>query len=131
MIVTNLRLKICDEHMLKAYCDVELDGQIIVHQMKIIERDGKLIICMPAKRRTTPCSSCSNSVSITDTWCGRCGHQQTSQADRVQSLKTYLGLREEDRVSYYQDIVHPITREARQMLEQVLLDAYLAEMNKQ
>ncbi len=124
MNVTRVKVDIQDKAVLKAYCDVEIDDQLVIRQVKVLELEGRLKICFPAKMRQTPCPDCGKAVKITDPWCGWCGVEQDGQQERIDGLRAHLGLRDEDRLSFYVDMVHPINREARQIIERAVFDAY-------
>ena len=53
MIVSDVKIrKIFSGEPLKAVCSITLDNSIAVHDIKIVDVGGKLIVAMPSRNRT-------------------------------------------------------------------------------
>ncbi|MBE6896236.1 MAG: septation regulator SpoVG [Ruminococcaceae bacterium] len=51
MKITDIKIrKITDNEKMKAVCSVTFDDELVVHDIKVIENDGKTFIAMPSKR---------------------------------------------------------------------------------
>lgn len=48
MDITDLKINMIDgNRLLKAYCSVTFDNQLVVHNIRIVEANGKVLISMP------------------------------------------------------------------------------------
>ncbi len=84
MTITDIRIrKIIPEGRLRGVISITIDGQLAVHEIKIVQGDERLFVAMPSRK---------------------------------------------DDSGIFRDIVHPITPEARQMVETEILNAFLAEV---
>ena len=80
MNITDIRFRrIYDEYRLRALVSITVDGDLAVHDIKIIQGQERLFVAMPSRR---------------------------------------------DENGTYRDIVHPITTDARNNLEEIILQAY-------
>lgn len=51
MKITDIKIrKITDNEKMKAVCSVTFDDELVVHDIKVIENDGRTFIAMPSKR---------------------------------------------------------------------------------
>ena len=50
MEVTEVRIHLRNEARLKAFATVTFDGAFMVHNMKVINNDNGLIVCMPSRK---------------------------------------------------------------------------------
>lgn len=80
MNITDVRIrKIAKEGKMKAVVSITLDGEFVVHDIKVIEGENGLFIAMPSRR----------------------------SAD-----------------GEYRDVAHPIKSETREIIQNVIMDAY-------
>ena len=128
MNVTGVRIHLEKHFELKAYATVELDGEFVVRQVKVIQKNGKLSVYFPSRKQTTPCPKCRHPVPITDEFCGRCSEDQGPQEPRLEELRNWLRLEPSERLSVHMEVAHPVTKECRQEIERVVLEAYRREL---
>lgn len=51
MKITDIKIRrLYDHEKMKAVCSVTFDGEFVVHDIKIIENDGKMFVAMPSRR---------------------------------------------------------------------------------
>ena len=85
MQITEIKVHLMDEERLKAFVSVTFDNCFAVRNMKVIEGQNGLILCMPSRKT----------------------------ADET-----------------HKDLAHPITQDFRHYLEEHILQAYKAEVEK-
>lgn len=86
MTITDIRIrKIIPEGRLRGIISLTIDGQLAVHDIKIVQGDERLFVAMPSRK---------------------------------------------DDSGVFRDIVHPITPEARKLVEDEILGAFLAEVEE-
>lgn len=84
MTISDIRIrKIIPEGRLRGVISITIDGQLAVHDIKIVQGDERLFVAMPSRK---------------------------------------------DDSGIFRDIVHPITADARKILESEILSAFLAEV---
>jgi len=84
MKITEVRVNLQDEEVLKAFVSITLDNEFVIRGLKIIQSaDGHRFVAMPARRKKD---------------------------------------------GTFQDIAHPINRETRDYLEEVIFAAYEEEV---
>jgi stage V sporulation protein G len=86
MEITEVRVNLQNEEVLKAFVSITLDNEFVIRGLKVIESaDGHRFVAMPARRK---------------------------------------------RDGTFQDIAHPINREVREYLEEVVFAAYDEELRR-
>ena len=51
MKITDIKIRrLYDRDKMKAVCSVTFDGELVVHDIKVIENDGKTFIAMPSRK---------------------------------------------------------------------------------
>jgi stage V sporulation protein G len=86
MEITEVRVNLQNEEVLKAFVSITLDNEFVIRGLKVIESsDGHRFVAMPARRK---------------------------------------------RDGTFQDIAHPINREVREYLEEIVFAAYDEELRK-
>ena len=51
MNITNVKIRrIFEEDALKAVCSLTIDGELAIHDIKLVQAGGKIIVVMPAKK---------------------------------------------------------------------------------
>jgi stage V sporulation protein G len=53
--ITDIKIHIRNEDKLKAFATVTFDRCFVVHNLKIIESENKLIVCMPSRKMPDGC----------------------------------------------------------------------------
>jgi stage V sporulation protein G len=105
-----------DEGKVLAYCTIVVCG-IAIHEIKLIEADGRRFVSMPSRKLTGRCPSCGMKNSLTARHCNDC-------AARLP------GVRGEDSVKLYADICHPISSDIREAIMAAVLKEYEAELRR-
>lgn len=119
MEVTDVRLLLQNQERLKAFVTVCLDGEFVIHDIKVVESNGRLLVAMPSRKIRDECTKCNSKVVVTDKFCCHCGEKLA--ANRAEK-------REDGRGKLYADICHPIKTEFRTKLEKAVLDKYHQEI---
>lgn len=86
MEITEVRVSLQDEEVLKAFVSITLDDEFVIRGLKVIQGADGRFVAMPARRK---------------------------------------------RDGTFQDIAHPINRETREYLEQIVLAAFDEEVAAQ
>jgi DNA-binding cell septation regulator SpoVG len=97
---------------------ITLDGQLVIHDIKILRARDGLILAMPNRPRDSRCHSCGARTPLTACYCAQCGGRQPTSFELPGPEKTK---------SVYRDVAHPITRACRAMLEEQVFAAYRNE----
>ena len=53
MQITEIKIRLMDEERLKAFASVTFDNCLVVHNMKVIQGDKGLLLCMPSRKTAT------------------------------------------------------------------------------
>lgn len=117
--VTDVRIKLVDhDERLRAFCCLTIGG-LVVRDLKVVDGPRHMFVAMPSRRLTDRCPSCRGKTVLTAAFCEHCGHG-------LDAARATRGV--EGRAQLWADVVHPISRDARQDLEKVVLAAYAAEV---
>ncbi len=111
-----LRENVEKNKKLKAYVTITFDDAFVVRDIKVIEGNKGLFVAMPSKKDKIACSSCRYKNVVRSKFCNQCGA-------RIEE-KPFT---KEDYQNEHKDIAHPITSEARECIQQKVLEAYEAE----
>lgn len=121
-MVTDVRILLCDANQdrLLAFCSITLDYEYVIRDLKVICGERGLFVAMPSRKLTDRCR-CGNKNQLRARFCQACGER----------LKEDRGIRQPDgRVVLHADIAHPVSRQARQSLEAMVIRAYEEELEK-
>ena len=130
MNVTEVLVDLVDQHArLKAFCSVTFDHVFVVHSIRLVEIEGRLVVCMPNRKRTLGCVSCRKQVPITDRHCGHCSGAQPTYQDRLERCRQELN-DPGTKVREFIDLCHPIDRHWRKDMEDIVLDAYRKKLQE-
>jgi stage V sporulation protein G len=91
-----------------AFVDVELDGQFVIHECKVLKDGNHRFVAMPSARVTDKCPECRARNYLEANWCNRCG---------VELAKGRMFHSDGRQRELYHDLLHPLTAEFRSMLE--------------
>jgi len=50
MVITEIRLAVSDDRKIRAYANITLDGELVIHGIKVLDGKKGLFIAMPSKR---------------------------------------------------------------------------------
>ena len=123
MEITEVRVKLMDDSddRLQAFCSITLDDCFVVRDLKIIEGSSGPFVAMPSRKMTAHCSRCHSKNHARAAYCNQCGQKQKlSEIPSEQDGRTKL----------YADIAHPINTECREMIQDRVIQEYLAELEK-
>lgn len=94
-----------------ATADLVIGGDFVIHNIRIIQSGGGLLVAMPNRVNTARCM-CGGKYPVNATFCNDCGAKvpkATATRDKTHT-----------------DIAHPITSAARAQLNAAVLAAYEA-----
>lgn len=119
MEITDVRVKVMqeDNERLLAFCSITLADEFVVRDIKIINGNNGLFVSMPSRKRIDHCPYCSHKNHLRARFCNDCGR-------RLDPNRAEHQLTRDGQIKLYADIAHPITKECRNILRQVILDAY-------
>lgn len=110
MRVTSVRLGLLGAPPLLASASVVFDDDFIVHNVKLVNVAGKILLAMPNRKATRICRGCGGKNDWDAMFCNGCG----------------AGLPPAEPAKRNFDVAHPISKRMRQEIE----DAVLAEYSK-
>lgn len=108
--------------LLLAFARIELDGCLIIHDMKIIQGKKGRFVKMPDHKVRKRCVHCTLKNPIDANFCYRC---RTEFSEESKAVPVKNGRRKD-----FDDIVHPITHECTEYLRDTVLAAYETELEK-
>lgn len=113
---------------LRAYVDVVLDSNFMVHGLKVVEGERGMIVAMPSTRPKLMCPSCGHpDRPIVDDFCGNCGGQMPAYNERVAAS---AAKQKDGKFRAHYDVCHPLNPQTRRMIEDVVLEAYEAKLGE-
>lgn len=123
MEISEVRVKLINnkDDRLKAFCSVTMDGEFVVRDIKIIEGTNGYFVAMPSRKMSDHCEKCGGKNHLRAKFCNNCGAKLSEE--RVH--KDVKG-----RMKLHADIAHPINAECRQRIQQAVVEAYEAEVEK-
>jgi stage V sporulation protein G len=127
MELTEVRVKLCDGQAgrLKAFCSLTFDHSFVVRDVKLIDGNDGLFLAMPARKLCDHCSRCSEKNHLRARYCSSCG----ARLDENRFMR-YQNGNGHSRLKLHADIAHPINAGCRQQIEQMVVNAYLDEVEK-
>ena len=103
---------------LKAYATITFDDAFVVRDLRIIEGKNGLFVAMPSNKMRLSCPRCNRKNIMGSRFCNFCG-------SNVENLKEAANV---TRSEEHRDIAHPITSEARDYIQKVVLENYNKEI---
>jgi len=124
MEITDIRVKLISRgnEKLKAFCNITLSNCFVVRELKIIEGPKGIFVAMPSRKITDHCIKCGCKNSILAKFCSECGVRLERFNQNAKSAT--------ERVRAYSDIVHPITLEMRDAIQNKVIGAYRTELER-
>ena len=101
------------------YATVVVRSGLLVNDIKIIQGYSGHILCMPSREVKDRCPKCNGKNRLLACYCNWCG-QRLPEIDRAGEGKPKV----------YIDVVHPISRDARQLLEMAVFKAFEEALRK-
>ncbi len=102
---------------LKAYATITFDDAFVVRDLRIIEGKNGLFVAMPSNKMRLSCPRCNRKNVLGSKFCNFCG-------SNVENLKEAANV---SRSEEHRDIAHPITSEARDYIQKMVLQNYEKE----
>jgi stage V sporulation protein G len=121
--ITNITVKLVkdSDDKLQGFCTITFDEEFVVRDLKIILSPKGEFVAMPSRKLTDHCPGCRAKNHLRARFCNDCGHKL--DASRA-------GVDKRGRAKLHTDIAHPINAQARQRIEQQILDAFQEEVRK-
>jgi stage V sporulation protein G len=121
MNITEVRIKLVkdDSQRLMGFCSITIENEFVIRDLKIIEGNKGLFVAMPSRKLNDRCSRCGNKNCLRSCFCQKCG----LKLDEHRAPKDSNG-----KAKLYADIAHPINAKCREEIQQVVIDAYMAEL---
>lgn len=112
MNITEIRVKPIgspDDHLV-AFCDITLDNQFVIRDIRLIRTEVGFIVAMPSRKSMNSCPNCSAKNYLGANYCNQCGQGLPKARDGEQRL--------------HHDIAHPTNAESRAMVELAIIEEY-------
>ena len=121
MEITEVKVRLRDreDSKLKAYVTIIFEDSFVVRDLKVIDGRKGLFVAMPSQQVKETCPNCRHRNAIRSRFCNQCG-----KALEFQNIAKREG---GDKIDEHRDIAHPITVEARNYLQEKVLEAYEVE----
>jgi stage V sporulation protein G len=111
MNITEIRITPADdrEKPLVAYCSLTLEDCFAVHDLRVLQKQDRLFVAMPCRKRMVPCRQCAAKNVIQARFCNFCGKELFDQSQDDSHRRLYM------------DVAHPVNERFRSALEQAIL----------
>ncbi|HGY92115.1 MAG TPA: stage V sporulation protein G [Planctomycetes bacterium] len=125
MQITDVQVRLLEtgrgKGKLRGYCTLVLDDAFVVRDLKIIEGTDGVFVAMPARRLTARCPhrGCHAKNHLRAAYCNDCGRALP---------KRDVPRGADGRMRLHVDLAHPIHREARRLIHQMVVAAYEKEL---
>lgn len=122
MRITEVRVKMVGEESerLRAFCSVTIDDAFVIRDLKIIDGDDGPFVAMPSRKMSDHCGKCGEKNHLRAKFCNECGTRlNPNRAPRDAG----------GRVKLYADVAHPINVEAREMIQEAVIQAFNEELS--
>jgi len=116
--ITEVRVKLMRNRSdrLRAFCSITIDGDFVVHDLRVIEGRKGLFVAMPSRKLTDNCPGCGAKNELRAKFCNECGGALSHErGDKAAPEKSHV------------DVAHPINTPCREMLQDTVLAAYREE----
>lgn len=123
MEISEVRVKLVSnkDGRLKAFCSITMDNEFVVRDIKIIEGSGGFFVAMPSRKMSDHCEKCGGKNHLRARYCNTCG----ASLHENRAKKDFKG-----RVKLHADIAHPINADCRKRIQEKVITAFKAEMEK-
>ena len=106
---------------LLAFCSITLGNSFVIRDLKIIASFKGPFVAMPSRKLADRCRRCRSKNHLRARFCNECG----TQLDPERAARDHRG-----RSKLHADISHPINAQARQEMQEAVLEAYEAELER-
>ena len=123
MEITEVRVKLAEGHQskLQAFATITIDSCFVVRDLKVIQGTKGLFVAMPSRKLTVRCQRCRCKNHLRAQYCNDCGTKL-----RPPKMK----MDERGRARLHADIAHPINQDCRDMIQEKVIAAYRAEVER-
>ena len=123
MRITEIRIKLVGEarDKLKGFATITVDESLVIRDLKIIEGPKGLFVAMPSRKIHDHCPNCGGKNPLRARYCSDCGC--LLGRDRAAPDET-------GRTRLYADIAHPIHQRGRDEVQELVVRAYRAELER-
>lgn len=112
-IITDIEIRHRPKEKLLAYVTITIDHCLMIHNIKIIEVNGKQSIFMPDRVIEYKCPVCMKKIRLRANYCSYCGGPlKPIEIDKHE----------------YLNIVHPLNNECREYIHNCIIDKYNQEI---
>ncbi len=120
MNITEVRVKLLGgrSDRLRAFCSITLDGEFVVHDLRVIDGRKSLFVAMPSRKLSDSCVRCGGKNHLRAKFCTDCGA-------RLDESRAQKGQR--SREKFHVDVAHPINPGCRDAIQTAVLVAYEEE----
>lgn len=111
-----------DNEKLQAFCSITFDNAFVIRDLKIIEGTRGWFVAMPSRKLMDRCPKCFCKNQLRARFCNQCGNK----------LAEFRGMGRDinGKQKMHADIAHPINPECRENIQQSVLNAFHAELEK-
>ncbi len=122
MEITEVRVKLVDnpKERLRAFCSITVENDFVIRDLKVIDGDTGPFVAMPSRKLSEKCPHCGHKNHLRSRFCNGCG----KKLDENRITKTGR------RNKLHADIAHPINAACRQRIQEIVVKAYLEEMER-
>lgn len=123
MEISEVRIKLVanSSERLRAFCSVTLDGDFVIRDLKIIEGVSGVFVAMPSRKLADRCPRCGCKNHLRARYCNDCGaHLRENRAPKDA----------QGRAKLHADIAHPINAGCRERIQNAVVEAYEAELER-
>jgi stage V sporulation protein G len=123
MEITEVRVKMVanKDDRLKGFCSMTLDNEFVVRDIKVIEGTNGLFVAMPSRKMSDHCKKCGGKNHLRAKFCNNCGGELPEDRAK-EDMK--------GRMKLHADIAHPINADCRHRIQETIVKAFEAEMEK-
>ena len=123
MDITEVRVKLVERssERLRAFCSITLDGDFVIRDLKIIDGTNGAFVAMPSRKLADRCPRCGNKNHLRAKFCNECGQK----LNEARAPKDAQG-----RAKLHADVAHPINAACRERIQNAVLEAFHAEVEK-
>ncbi|MBI4578748.1 MAG: septation protein SpoVG family protein [Planctomycetes bacterium] len=123
MEISEVRIKLVTNpsERLRAFCSVTFNGDFVIRDLKIIEGAGGAFVAMPSRKLADRCPRCGCKNHLRARFCNDCGaHLKENRAPKDG----------QGRAKLHADIAHPINAGCRERIQNAVIQAYEAELER-
>ena len=122
MQITNIQIHLIPENKnnLLGFAVIEFDHCFIIKDVKILNGSKGMFVGMPSKKICDRCPKCHSKNPLISRFCGNCAYSLGEYRHDASSNP-----------SVHADIAHPVTNEFRLYLEELILNEYNYQLQRE